>query len=185
MSHRIRIRALWVPAVLVLLLGSMATVRARGSGGGGGGDGGSSQSTSQTGGERDEADLMYARGMELVEKGDYEEARKRFEKAHKKRKKDPEFLNMLAYTERKTGRMEKAFEHYEKALDLRPEFPEAREYLGEAHLQAALLQVEILRGYGSEGKSEYDELVAALKRAAETLSAEAFADPAVKTDGDW
>jgi tetratricopeptide (TPR) repeat protein len=185
MQVRFRVRALWVPAVLVLFSGALVTAYARG--GGGTSPGGSSQSSSsgESGGEQSEALLMYERGVELVKKGEYEEARERFEKAHKKEKKNPEFLNMLAYTQRKTGKMEKAFENYEKALKLQPEFPEAREYLGEAHLQAALMQIEILRGYGSKGKEEYDELVAALKKAAETLSAESFADPAAKAEGDW
>jgi tetratricopeptide (TPR) repeat protein len=173
---------IWVPVVLASLGGG--TALARSSGGGSGGEP-EQRSTGEAGVERDDADLMYARGMELVEKGEYEEARERFEQAHKKRKNDPEFLNMLAYTQRKTGEMEKAFENYERALKIQPEFPEAREYLGEAHVQAALMQIELLRGYGDAGREEYDELVAALRRAAETLSAEAFADPAVKTEGDW
>jgi tetratricopeptide (TPR) repeat protein len=183
MRKRSAARTLWVPVLLVLLAGSLTTTLASSSGGGSR-SGGSEQSSADTG-ERDEADLMYARGMELVAEGKYEDALGRFEKAHKKRKKDPEILNMLAYTQRKIGKLEDAFENYQKALKLEPEFPQAREYLGEAHIQAALLQVEILRGYGPAGKEELDELVAALQRAAETLSAEAFADPAAKTGGDW
>jgi tetratricopeptide (TPR) repeat protein len=168
----------WAPVVLVLLSGGTALARSSG------GSEPEPQTTGEAGEpEQDEAAQMYARGMELVEKGEYEEARERFEQANKKRKNDPEFLNMLAYTQRKTGEMEKAFENYEKALKIQPEFPQAREYLGEAHLQAVLLQVETLRGYGDKGKQDYDELVAALKRAAETLSAEAFANPGAKTEG--
>ncbi|MGH2570416.1 MAG: tetratricopeptide repeat protein [bacterium] len=170
----------WAPVVLVLLAGGTAIARSSGS------DSGSEPEQRTTGEgepEQDEATLMYTRGMELVKTGEYEEARERFEQANKKRKNDPEFLNMLAYTQRKTGEMEKAFENYEKALKIQPEFPQAREYLGEAHLQAVLLQIETLRGYGDKGKQDYDELVAALQRAAETLSAEAFADPGAKTAG--
>ncbi|MGQ0720090.1 MAG: tetratricopeptide repeat protein [Candidatus Eiseniibacteriota bacterium] len=114
----------------------------------------------------DEADQMYQRGMELAEAGKFEEALVRFEQANKKRKNDAEILNMLAFCQRKTGDLEHAFENYGKALEIRPDFPQAREYLGEAHLQAALQQVEILRGYGAEGEKELGRLVAAVKMAA-------------------
>jgi Tfp pilus assembly protein PilF len=114
----------------------------------------------------DEADQMYERGLELAEAGKFEEALVRFEQANKKRKNDPEILNMLAFCQRKTGDLEHAFENYEKALEIRPDFPQAREYLGEAHLQAALQQIEILRGLGPEGAEQLAELVAALKKAA-------------------
>jgi tetratricopeptide (TPR) repeat protein len=115
----------------------------------------------------DEADQMYQRGMELAEAGKFEEALVRFEQAAKKRKNDAEILNMLAFCQRKTGDLEHAFENYQKALEIKPVFPEAREYLGEAHLQAALQQVEILRGFGPQGAEQLGELVAALKKAAE------------------
>ncbi len=121
---------------------------------------------------KDEAQALFDRGMKLVEDGNFEAARERFEKAVAKTKNDPDYLNMLAYTQRKTGHLDDAFETYEKALGQRAKFPQAREYLGEAHLQAALLQVEVLRGYGAEGKKQLDELVAAFQRAATTLQAE-------------
>jgi hypothetical protein len=93
---------------------------------------------------------------------------------------------MIAYTQRKTGKLDDAFENYHKALGMRPKFPEAREYLGEAHIQAALLQIDILREYGKDGETELAQLVSVLRRAAETLSPEAFDDASkFGSDGDW
>lgn len=140
---------------------------------GGGGTGGTRSGGSQTSEGRgmDEAQAIYDRGMELLGEGRYQDALKRFEKAHKKRRKDPEILNMVAYTQRKVGRLDDAFETYERVLGMRPDFPQAREYLGEAHIQAVLHQLDVLRGYGADGKRQHDLLVAALREAAQTLTA--------------
>jgi len=181
MRYRIGFRSLWLPAVLVVLSG---VVGAWAKGSEPTGSSGKGESDERSEG-KSEAVLMYDRGMELAKKGDYEEARKRFEQAVKKEKDNPAFLNMLAYTQRKTGDMEKAFENYEKALKIQPEFPQAREYLGEAHIQAALMQLQILRDYGSKGEEAHEDLVGALKRAAETLNPDAFADPAAKAESGW
>ena len=93
-----------------------------------------------------------------------------------------EAWNLLAYCQRKTGDLDEAFENYAKALDLEPEFPEAREYLGEAHLQAALRELEILRGYGEPARAELDRLVAALRRAADEAEGPTASAP-IKRDG--
>ena len=126
---------------------------------------------------QDEAVTAYTRGMELVKAGRYQEALDRFRTAVKQDKKNPEYLNMMAYTLRKTGNIDDAFETYAKALSMKPKFPQAREYLGEAHLQALLLQLDVLRGYGPDGKKEYDLLVSALQEAAKTLQAEPMGGP--------
>ena len=52
---------------------------------------------------------------------------------------------------------------------LRPKFPEAREYLGEAHIQAAIREIETLKSYGADGKEELADLVKALKDAAASV----------------
>lgn len=120
----------------------------------------------------DEAQLAYQRGMELVKEGRYQEALERFRAASKKDKKNPEYLNMVAYSLRKVGNLDDAFETYSKVLSMKPDFAQAREYVGEAHIQAVLLQLDVLRGYGERGKAEHDALVAALQEAAKTLEAE-------------
>ncbi len=109
---------------------------------------------------------LYARGKTAAEAGNYTEAMKLFDQANRLQPKNPDILNMLAYSQRKVGKLDEAFANYEKALKLRPRFPEAREYLGEAHLQAVLQEIETLKGYGIDGQPELDELVNALKDAA-------------------
>lgn len=120
------------------------------------------------------AESLYNEGVELAEEGRYADAREKFEAAYDEDDRDPEIVNMLAFTLRKTGELEKAFEMYEKALDLRDRFAEAREYLGEAHLQAALQQVEILRSYGPDGAEELQSLLSAIQRAAADAAGEDF-----------
>jgi Tfp pilus assembly protein PilF len=112
---------------------------------------------------------LYEQGMAAVSLGNYVEAEKNFTAALKADPKNPDILNMLAYTNRKLGKLDTAFLLYKKALALRPRFPQAREYLGEAHIQAVLQQIEILKTYGSEGKDDLDELLNALKQAAEDI----------------
>jgi tetratricopeptide (TPR) repeat protein len=108
----------------------------------------------------------YAKGMDAVKQGNYEAARDFFGDANKSKKDDPDILNMLAYTQRKTGRLNDAFANYTRALEKRPNFPQAREYLGEAHLQAALESVEALKGAGPEGEQNMKALIYALQQSA-------------------
>ncbi|MCA9753040.1 MAG: tetratricopeptide repeat protein [Gemmatimonadetes bacterium] len=152
----------------LLVVGCASVVFAASSGGGDSRDKKSADASSGA----DDIAAIYDRGMELVKKGDYEAALERFRAAAKKDKSNPEYVNMVAYTLRKTGRLDEAFEMYAKALKMKPEFPQAREYLGEAHLQALLEQVDLLRSYGPSGQKEYDQLVAALAEAATALSSD-------------
>jgi tetratricopeptide (TPR) repeat protein len=155
----------------LLLSAPPAPAASSGGSGGGSDDEGGHAAAAETSRE-DEAVAAYERGMELVKESRYAEALERFRSAAKRDKKNPEYLNMVAYTQRKTGNLDDAFETYAKALQLKPKFPQAREYLGEAHLQAVLLQIDVLRGYGPDGRKELDALVAALQEAAQTLQAE-------------
>ncbi|HMB70783.1 MAG TPA: tetratricopeptide repeat protein [bacterium] len=170
---RIRPRAAAVCAALLLAASGLAFAASTG--------GGASKSdpASESKGP-DEADQLYERGLELAKEQKFEEALARFEQANKKRKKDAEILNMLAFCQRKTGDLDAAFENYGKALEIQPRFPQAREYLAEAHLQAALRELEILRGYGAEGEKETEELVTAIRR----MSAEVYHDAGAE-GGDW
>jgi tetratricopeptide (TPR) repeat protein len=112
---------------------------------------------------------LMDQGMDLVKAERYEEARKLFERLARDRDDDPDVLNMLAYTQRKTGKLDQALENYHRALELRPDFPQAREYLGEAYLQAALREIETLRGYGDDGREAMRQLVDAFHAASAQL----------------
>lgn len=115
------------------------------------------------------AEDLYHQGRQSSDNGDYAGALPYFERANEKRPDDPEILNMLAFTQRKTGNLKAAIANYHKALELRPRFPEAREYIGEAYVEAALEQIRLLESYGDEGLEGREELVEALKNAAAGL----------------
>ncbi len=128
--------------------------------------GGSEPSTST---RDDEAILLYKKGVQADKSGDYTNAINFLQQAYKLDKKNPNILNMLAHSQRKTGKIDEALENYRRALNLRPKFPEAREYLGEAYIQAALREIETLKGYGREGAGNREELIRAFKQAAANL----------------
>jgi tetratricopeptide (TPR) repeat protein len=111
----------------------------------------------------------YDEGVELVEKGDFGKARRAFEQANRKSPRDADILNMLAYSQRKSGRLDRAIETYQQALKLRPRFPQAREYLAEAYLQAALRELDTLESYGSEADAERAQVIQTLQAAAADL----------------
>jgi predicted Zn-dependent protease len=132
------------------------------------GSGSSSQPRESTGSPGQAETSQYEKGMDLVKAEQYAEARKIFEQLEVQQPKNPEVLNMLAYTQRKTGDIDAALENYKRALSIKPKFPEAREYLAEAYLQAALREASTLRGYGGSGEDELETLVNAFQEAATT-----------------
>ncbi len=102
-------------------------------------------------------------------KSEYRKALSYFQKAYKKNPYSPDTLNMLAFCQRKTGDFDSAIKNYKKALERRSNFPEAREYLGEAYIQLAMQQVEILKGYGSKGEHALEDLSETIQDAASSL----------------
>jgi Flp pilus assembly protein TadD len=120
----------------------------------------------------------YEEGVAAAEAGDFAKALETFERLARQRPRDPDVLNMLAYSQRKTGDVDRAIGNYKKALNIRPKFPQAREYLGEAYLQAALRELETLKGYGDEADAERAKLVQALQAAVWDLPP---AEPPAKT----
>ncbi len=109
---------------------------------------------------------LYDKGVKADKAGDEKSALQYFQKALELDKNNPEILNMLAHSQRKLGLIDEALENYWKALKIKPDFPEAREYLGEAYIQAALKEIEILKGYGKSGDEQRDDLIKALQDAA-------------------
>jgi tetratricopeptide (TPR) repeat protein len=138
-----------------LLSGLIVTVNA--SGGGGGGAGGDDNSS---------ASILYEKGVKADKAGDFNKALDYFKKAYDLDSTNPEILNMMAHSQRKLGMIDDALVNYKKALTIRPRFADAREYLGEAYIQAALREVDTLKSYGKEGSEQREDLVKALKDAA-------------------
>ena len=111
----------------------------------------------------------FTQGKAALKAKDFAKAEKCFAEAARIEPNNPDTLNELAYSQRKQGKLDDAFANYGKALKLRPRFPEAREYLGEAHIQAALREIDTLRSYGPDSKEELADLTKALKDAAASV----------------
>ena len=109
---------------------------------------------------------LYNQGIQAGKDNDYQKAIGFFEDALKKDPDNADVLNMLAHAQRKTGLIDGALENYKKALAIRPRFAEAREYLGETYLQAALRERDILKSYGDSGKEQLEDLTEAIQEAA-------------------
>jgi tetratricopeptide (TPR) repeat protein len=68
----------------------------------------------------------------LARKGEFEAGRLLFSSVADKQR--PEVLNGLGYTNRKLGQFKEAIGFYQQAIDLDPNYAEAREYLGEGYV---------------------------------------------------
>ena len=71
--------------------------------------------------------------------------------------------NLLGYTHRKSGNLERAFHHYQEALRLDPRHRGAHEYIGEAYLLAGNLakaedHLRVLEGLCQSPCEERDDL---------------------------
>jgi tetratricopeptide (TPR) repeat protein len=111
----------------------------------------------------------YAAAVELVKAEKFSEAITALEALSKPE--DPRVLNYLGFSNRKLGNTDKAIEHYTKALSIAPEYTPAREYLGEAYIQAKDLEkakaelTEIEKLCGNQDCEEYKDLAEDLKKA--------------------
>ena len=112
---------------------------------------------------------QYAQGVEASHKKDFKKALPLFEQALKEDPNNPDILNMMAHAQRETGLIDEALANYKRAIELRPKFPEAHEYLGEAYMQAALREAETLKNYGSDGQEGLEDLTKDIKEAAQKL----------------
>ena len=124
---------------------------------------------------------LYEKGRKAAKDKKFQDALRLFQEAQQKDPENPDVLNMLAYTQRKLGNLDDAFTNYRKALTLRPRFPEAREYLAEAHLQAIMLEIETLKSYGEDGAEQLGDLIQALKRTAANVESPSSSG----SENDW
>ena len=125
-------------------------------------------------GGSDTGSSLYKSGKKLVikakklEKNDkiakaktlYLKALNKLEKAYAKDKKNPDILNYLGYSLRKTGNFEKAETFYLEGLKLDAGHLGINEYLGELYVQTGRIELakerlQVLNGCKCE---EYDEL---------------------------
>jgi tetratricopeptide (TPR) repeat protein len=84
-------------------------------------------------------DPQYQEAVNLIKAEQFALAIKVLESYVARVKNDASAENWLGYSYRKTGQLEPAFVHYQKALKLDPGHRGAHEYIGEAYLMAGNL----------------------------------------------
>ena len=94
----------------------------------------------------------------------YSQAFNKLEKAYKSDKKNPDILNYMGFTTRKTGNFEKAEKFYLEGLSLKPNHNGINEYLGELYVQTNRIdkaneRLEVLKSCNCK---EYDQLKAVI-----------------------
>ena len=95
----------------------------------------------------------------------YSQAFKKLEKAYSSDKNNPDILNYMGYTSRKTGNFEEAEKFYLKGLSIKPDHNGINEYLGELYVQTNKInkaneRLEVLKNCNCE---EYKELELIIK----------------------
>ena len=120
----------------------------------------------------EDAVKLVKRAGKLEKKENTEKARKlytqafsKFEKAYKSDKKNPDILNYLGFTSRKTGNFEQAEKFYLKGLSIKPNHNGINEYLGELYVQTNRIdkaneRLEVLKSCNCK---EYGELELIIK----------------------
>ena len=134
--------------------------------------GGDSESSSTKVSMYDEAVKLIKRASKLEKKDNtdkaiklYEEAFSKLQKANKKDKDNPDILNYMGFTSRKSGNFDLAEMFYLKGLSLNPDHHGINEYLGELYVQTnridkAQERLEVLKNCNCE---EYQELELIIK----------------------
>ena len=134
-----------------------------------GGDSGSSTSKISM---YDEAVKLIKRAGKLEKKDNkdkavklYKEAFVKLEKANKKDKDNPDILNYMGFTSRKSGSFDEAEKFYLKGLSLNPRHNGINEYLGELYVQTNRIEkakerLEVLKTCNCK---EYGELELIIK----------------------
>ena len=131
----------------------------------------SSSDTSETS-LYDQAVKLVKRAGKLEKKDKGERAKKLYSRAFKKLntayksdKKNPDILNYMGFTSRKTGNFKEAENYYLKGLDLDPKHNGINEYLGELYVQTNRIdkaneRLAVLKNCNCE---EYQELELIIK----------------------
>ncbi|HVK32948.1 MAG TPA: tetratricopeptide repeat protein [Burkholderiaceae bacterium] len=82
------------------------------------------------------ADADYAAGLVSLKAGDAATALARFQSALRRFPDAADLHNELGFAHRQVGQLDKAFQHYKRALSINPLHRGAHEYIGEAYLMA-------------------------------------------------
>ena len=114
------------------------------------------------------AGVDLARAPALIAKRDWDGAIAELQRAARADPKSADVHNLLGYSYRNAGRLDKAFGEYEIALRLDPKHKGAHEYVGEAYLlarqpekaQEQLAKLKLI--CGGESCEEYQDLAKAI-----------------------
>lgn len=111
---------------LVITILPLATVSAAGDGGTGASGGGSGRAPG--------GDTNLIAGQRALDAGDWRGAAEKFTQAINTGSDTADAYNLLAYSYRRFGQLDLAFDNYARALELNPRHRGAHEYIGEAYL---------------------------------------------------
>ncbi len=94
----------------------------------------------------------------------YGQAFNKLEKAYKSDRNNPDILNYMGFTTRKTGNFEKAEKFYLEGLNLKPNHNGINEYLGELYVQTNRIdkaneRLEVLKNCNCEEYSELELII--------------------------
>ena len=111
----------------------------------------------------------YNEAVALIKAENYPDAISKLKKAEQSAKDDADIQNLLGFSYRKSGNLDEAAKHYDKALGLDPKHKGALEYQGELFLMlgdkaAAEDNLEKLDKICWLGCEELDELRAAIEK---------------------
>jgi tetratricopeptide (TPR) repeat protein len=124
----------WMPSplrrALIVTLAAVAPMLAQAAGGGAGGGGGNGAVST---------DPDYASGVKAIKAAQYAQAIAVLTRYVARVPGDASGENWLAYAYRKSGQLDDAFAHYDKALAIDPKHLGAHEYVGEAYLMVGNL----------------------------------------------
>ena len=155
--------------ILILLFALSLNNQVSAAGGDSGSSGGGESSPTSL---YDQAVKLVKRAGKLEKKDKDEKAKKLYSQAFKKLntayksdKKNPDILNYMGFTSRKTGNFEEAETYYLKGLDLDPKHNGINEYLGELYVQTNRIdkaneRLAVLKNCNCE---EYQELELIIK----------------------
>jgi len=121
-------------------------------------------------GDEDRSPTSFQKAQDAVEEEQFEEAIRTLRTVLDEKPDHARAHNLLGYSYRKTGNLKKSIDHYHRALDLRSDFPRAREYLGKTYLKGVLAQIEKLEQSDEpEASSLKEQLENALLEATKNL----------------
>ena len=113
--------------------------------------------------------ILKAKSLEEKNKVDratklYSKALGKLEQAYKTDRNNPDILNYLGFTLRKTGKLKEAEQYYLAGLKIKPDHNGINEYLGELYIQTNRLdlakeRLEVLKNCKCEEYEELKELI--------------------------